>query len=80
MCFSPGTRVSSTNKIDCHDITEILLEVALNTITLTHVIRVLFIFYDFFVVVSVNETAPRAFSCQALSSNHVQSYDLLIGG
>ena len=33
--FSPGTMVSSTNKTDCHNITEILLKVALNTITLT---------------------------------------------
>jgi hypothetical protein len=33
--FSPGTPVSSTNKTDCHDITEILLKVALNIITLT---------------------------------------------
>ena len=33
--FSPGTLVSSTNKTDCHNITEILLKVALNTITLT---------------------------------------------
>jgi hypothetical protein len=32
--FSPGTPVSSTNKTDRHDITEILLKVALNTITL----------------------------------------------
>ena len=31
--FSPDTPVSSTNKTDRHDITEILLEVALNTIT-----------------------------------------------
>jgi hypothetical protein len=31
--FSPGTLVSSTNKTDHHDITEILLKVALNTIT-----------------------------------------------
>ena len=31
--FSPGTLVSSPNKIDRHDITEILLKVALNTIT-----------------------------------------------
>ena len=31
--FSRGTPVSSTNKIDRHDITEILLNVALNTIT-----------------------------------------------
>ena len=30
--FSPGTPVSSTNKTDFHDITEILLKVALNTI------------------------------------------------
>jgi len=31
--FSPGTPVSSTNKTDRHDITEILLKVVLNTIT-----------------------------------------------
>jgi hypothetical protein len=35
--FSPGTQVSSTNKIDCHDITEILLKVALNTINQTKI-------------------------------------------
>jgi hypothetical protein len=34
--FLPGTPVSSTNKTDPHDITEILLKVALNTITLAH--------------------------------------------
>jgi hypothetical protein len=33
--FSPGTPVSSTNKTDGHDATEILLKVTLNTITLT---------------------------------------------
>jgi hypothetical protein len=33
--FSPGTQVSCTNNTDHHDITEILLKVALNTITLT---------------------------------------------
>jgi hypothetical protein len=33
--FSPGTLVSSTNKTDNHDITEILLKVALNTINQT---------------------------------------------
>ena len=31
--FSPDTLVSSTNNTDCHDITEILLKVVLNTIT-----------------------------------------------
>jgi hypothetical protein len=30
--FSPGTPVSSTNKTDRHDIIEILLKVALDTI------------------------------------------------
>ena len=34
--FSVGTPVSSANKTDRHDITEILLKVALNTITHTH--------------------------------------------
>jgi hypothetical protein len=34
--FSLGTLVSSTNKTDHHDITEILLKVALNTKTSTH--------------------------------------------
>ena len=29
--FSPGILVSSTNKIDHHDVTEILLKVVLNT-------------------------------------------------
>jgi hypothetical protein len=33
--FSLGTPVSSTNKTDCHEISEILLKVALNTIILT---------------------------------------------
>jgi len=32
--FSPGSLVSSTNKSDRYDITEILLKVVLNTITL----------------------------------------------
>jgi hypothetical protein len=32
--FFPGTLLSSTNKADCHNITEIMLKVALNTITL----------------------------------------------
>jgi hypothetical protein len=34
--FSPGTPVFSTNKTDHHDITEILLRVALNTIALQY--------------------------------------------
>jgi hypothetical protein len=33
--FSPSTPISSTNKTCRHDVTELLLKVALNTITLT---------------------------------------------
>ena len=33
--FSPGTPVSSTNKTDCLDVTEILLKVAVSILTLT---------------------------------------------
>ena len=47
--FSPGTLVSSTNKTDHHDITEILLKVALNTITLT----LYFYKYKHFIVISL---------------------------
>ena len=35
LCFSSGTPVSSINKANRHDTAEILLTVALNTITLT---------------------------------------------
>jgi hypothetical protein len=34
--FSPGTPTSTTDKTDCHDRAEILLKVALITITPTH--------------------------------------------
>ena len=42
MWFSPGRPVSSTNKTDRHDITEILLKVALNTIK-QKIIRQMFV-------------------------------------
>ena len=35
--FSPGALVSSTGKTDRHNITEILLKVTLNTISLIHI-------------------------------------------
>jgi hypothetical protein len=40
--FSPGTPISSTNKTDCHNITEILLTVALNTFN----ISVIFVVFE----------------------------------
>ena len=39
--FSPSIPVSSTNKTDCHDRTEILLKVALNTITLSPILHII---------------------------------------
>jgi hypothetical protein len=39
--FSPGTLVSSPNKTDRHDITELLLKVALYTIILNHITGIL---------------------------------------
>jgi hypothetical protein len=43
--FSPGTPVSSINKTDHHDITEILLEVVLNTINLKLNMRIFFLYW-----------------------------------
>jgi homoserine acetyltransferase len=42
--FSPGSLISSTNKTDYHDITEILLKVVLNTITLTPILKMKVLF------------------------------------
>jgi hypothetical protein len=36
--YKSGLPVSSTNKTDHHDITEILLKVALNTVAITYII------------------------------------------
>jgi hypothetical protein len=49
--FSLGSLISSTNKTDCHDIAEILLKVALNTITLTHSLVMGIVF-----VIKINES------------------------
>jgi len=51
--FFLGTPVSSTNKTDCYDITEILLKVALNTITLT-----LIEIFMYFPVFNIHLTLP----------------------
>ena len=57
--FSPGPLVSSTNKTDRHNITEILLKVALNTIKQTYKqdISVLRTCYSLFIpfIIPVNE-------------------------
>ena len=55
--FSPGTPVSSTNITDRHDIAEIMLKVALNTITKSKPITI---------IVSISSsTTCRHFSCRS---------------
>jgi hypothetical protein len=41
--FSPGTPISSTNKTNCHDITEILLKVALHLIHQENILQPYFL-------------------------------------
>ena len=48
--FSPGPPVSSTNKTDRNDITEILLKVALNTIKQTNKIYNIYIIYTYIIL------------------------------
>ena len=61
--FSSGTLISSTNKTDCHNITEIMLKVALNTITLTLILNFIFLFLwkKILVVVKVESLAIQLF-------------------
>jgi hypothetical protein len=56
--FSPGTPVSSTNKTDRHDITEILLKVTLSTKTLTlylaHVFTLISLTKNYYLLIYVS--------------------------
>ena len=51
-----GTPVSSTNKTDSHDVTEILLKVVLNTITLTPYILIVWLFLYCGIILTLNIT------------------------
>ena len=52
--FPPGTLISSTNKTDLHHITELLLKVALNKITLTLMVCHWFGFITVLIVESIS--------------------------
>jgi hypothetical protein len=57
LVVSPGTSVSSTNKTDRHDITEILLKVVLNTINKTkrtYIIQNFYLRYMYFCIFKDN--------------------------
>ena len=58
--FSLDNLVSSTNKTDSHDITEILLKVALNTITITNLFKSFTIVY-LMLMSNVKGTDPFTF-------------------
>jgi len=57
--FSPGPPVSSTNKTDSHDITEILLKVALNTIKQTTNINMRTIDFFYYLFIYIYFTSLR---------------------
>ena len=72
--FSPGPPVSSTNKTDRHDITEILLKVALNTINQIQTnqsscLPYVASFSGLFILI-----APSVFSNLYLIYNHIKAY------
>jgi len=55
-----GYSVSPTNKTDCHYITEILLKVALNTITLTLILLVIVFVFTFNISVMITRLIERS--------------------
>jgi hypothetical protein len=59
--FSPGTPVSSTNKTDRHDIIQILLKVALNTIKQTNWCSIRFVMHVYMVVTLLLLTMPTLY-------------------
>jgi hypothetical protein len=77
--FSPAKPASSTNKTDRHDITEILLKVALNTINQTIKIRMQYLYkkcrrlYIAWILVNI---VPRNIS---YCTRKLVQYDILLG-
>jgi hypothetical protein len=69
--FSPGTcsTVSSTNKTDHHDITEILLKMALNTITLTLTHINIYIYFYIVIIIIWNRRGHECSLIWKLSAN-----------
>ena len=63
---SPGTPVSSTNKTDCQDITEILLKVALSTINQPTCIRINYKYFDIYIIKGSERQAKTGATGQRL--------------
>jgi hypothetical protein len=62
--FSPGPPVSSNNKTDRHDITEILLKVALNTIKQQHYINDILLWKQNQFVISAILISKKVYECK----------------
>ena len=79
--FSPGPPVSSTNKTDCHDITEILLKEVLNTIKQTissdrNLLEVIYIKINF--LISILPTTSDRTLLEVISrSTFLNQYSLI---
>jgi hypothetical protein len=58
--FSPGPTVSSTDKTDHHDITEMLLKVTLNTIKQTNVVEFSYLLISFLPFSPLNPFGPMS--------------------
>ena len=74
--FSPGTTVSSTSRPDRHDITEILLKVALNAINQPMLFHA--IFDTFSMVFNVNPWTLKSLGFQLYQTKSVIHTDVLI--
>ena len=70
--FSPGSTVSSIIKTDRHDITEIMLKLALNTINQTMILHDRNQFRNVFQVIISMITGP----CHSLKINNCVNYGL----
>ena len=68
--FSPGTSVSSTNKTDRHDITEILLKEVLNIITITKPIVLTWINFIEEIFIFVHPDFYNPLSIMVYNSSH----------
>jgi hypothetical protein len=77
--FSPGTPVSSINKTDRHDITEILLKVVLNTIKPTNLNTFNAINYDKDILVYLNTLNCPLILESLVHSVHLWRSKTLIG-
>jgi hypothetical protein len=69
-----GTLVSSTNKTDCHDITEILLKVVLNTMTLTLMTTYKFVIRE---IILIEFVSCNCFHSVRMSQYIAENVDLL---